>query len=245
MEALMREKEKIQVLQHFISGTNQELRYPLKGVLDLTEKLIDKYSHRHFEYIGFKEFNDILETLKSMRDQIQYCFDTTNRLFILDKRKNGLAKSHAHVNKVLKEVTQHFKHELFKMDLSIKWKLAPNPPDAAIDPIELTQVIDIVLTNAIQSFSGGGKITLSTKYYRVDNCIRIDCRDQGIGMTKETLRHVFDPFFTTKQRGLNKSSGLGLSIVYSIIKARHGDIKIKSNLREGTTVQISLPVHKS
>jgi len=59
------------------------------------------------------------------------------------------------------------------------------------------------------------------------------------------LPKVFEPFFTTKERGIDKSAGLGLSIIHSIIHAVGGTVHIKSSLRKGTTVQISLPVYQS
>ncbi|MCI0469651.1 MAG: response regulator, partial [Nitrospirae bacterium] len=61
--------------------------------------------------------------------------------------------------------------------------------------------------------------------------------DSGIGIPQEHLLKIFDPYFTTKQKG----SGLGLSIVYSIIKNHHGDIDVGSNIGEGSTFHIYLP----
>ena len=68
---------------------------------------------------------------------------------------------------------------------------------------------------------------------------------QSVGIPKEVLDRVFEPFFTTKPRGLEKSSGLGLSIVYSIIKNHQGEVTIKSDFRKGTFFTILLPVYRA
>jgi len=77
---------------------------------------------------------------------------------------------------------------------------------------------------------------------RKDNMVRIECRDEGVGIPQENLSRVFEPFFTTKHRGLEKSSGLGLAIVYSIVSSYRGEVVVKSDLRKGTTLTILLPL---
>ena len=91
----------------------------------------------------------------------------------------------------------------------------------------------------------GGVIKVQTSLNKQGDMIMVNVIDQGVGITQEHLSKVFEPFFTTKERGLEKSAGLGLSIIYSIINAAGGFIHIKSSLRNGTTVQISLPVKRS
>jgi signal transduction histidine kinase len=89
--------------------------------------------------------------------------------------------------------------------------------------------------------SGG---TIKVKTLLKNGMIGIDVADDGIGITPEHLSKVFEPFFTTKERGIDKSAGLGLSIIYAIIEACGGTIHIKSSLRRGTTVEIALPIHQ-
>jgi len=100
-----------------------------------------------------------------------------------------------------------------------------------------------ILTNALQALPGGGTIQLKTSMNKKEQRISVDCHDDGVGIAKDHLGRVFEPFYTTKQRGLEKSSGLGLAIVYSVIKSFQGDVIITSNLRTGTHVRILLPVY--
>ena len=73
--------------------------------------------------------------------------------------------------------------------------------------------------------------------------LKISVKDKGIGINKKSINKLFDPFYTTKNPG--KGLGLGLSIVYTIIKEYEGEIKIFSELAKGTTVDVYLPAKKT
>ncbi|MBZ0167155.1 MAG: HAMP domain-containing histidine kinase [Candidatus Omnitrophica bacterium] len=230
-------------IQNFISGTTHEIHYPLEGLVKQIDTLIAKYKNRDFEYIGFKEYQQIFETLDNMRDQAQYCFDTTDRLIHISKRKVGLGRNYSDVNKVVRECVQSLKDGINRMDGQIQIKLSPRLLPAAIGEIELEQVVIKVLTNALQALNRGGHIVVRTAYLKTSGRILIECKDDGIGISKDDLARVFDPFFTTKERGLEKSSGLGLAIAYSIIKSFQGNISISSDRKWGTRVKLHLPVY--
>jgi PAS domain S-box-containing protein len=245
MENLLRETAKKEAFQHFIAGTTHEIQQPLKGLLEYSQRLIDRYKGRDFEYIGFKEFNDIMKMLQVMNDQVKYCCDTTDRLNILNRRKAKLYDTHCDVNHIIRESVNMFKHSLEFSGVKLSLQLNSGLPPAAVNGFDLRQTINNILTNAIQSIpsGGGGTIGVRTSLPKQQKMIKIDCRDDGVGIPKEHLPKVFDPFFTTKPRGLERSSGLGLYIVSSIIKAYKGEITIKSDHRKGTTVTILLPIH--
>ena len=94
------------------------------------------------------------------------------------------------------------------------------------------------MTNAADAMPEGGKLILRTRR-AMDDQIIFEVEDQGEGITPENQAKLFTPFFTTKQPG--KGVGLGLSIVYGIIKMHRGQISVQSKLGEGTTFTIQLP----
>jgi CheY-like chemotaxis protein len=71
------------------------------------------------------------------------------------------------------------------------------------------------------------------------DCVFVSMRDTGTGMSREIVEHAFEPFFTTKEIG--RGTGLGLSMVFGVVRQSGGAVRIQSRVREGTTVQIYLP----
>ncbi|MCB9747970.1 MAG: PAS domain S-box protein [Candidatus Omnitrophica bacterium] len=237
------EDEKLKALKQFIAGTTQEIQAPLRGLLARTQSLIDQYKDRDFEYVGYKEYKSLMNTLNSMHNQVKYCFDTTYRLLTINRRKVGIKDHHCNVNTIMFEGIRMVRHNIQLSNIKLVTKFDPAIPEAAIGTLEFSQVIINVLNNAIQAIPLDGKIQLKTKYLIDQDLIQIECKDTGVGIPADVLPHVFEPFYTTKQRGVEKNSGLGLAIAHTIIKSYKGEIKINSNLRLGTTVTITLPVY--
>jgi two-component system cell cycle sensor histidine kinase/response regulator CckA len=125
---------------------------------------------------------------------------------------------------------------------------------AGLIKMDLGQAQQIILNlvlNARDAMPMGGKITLSTRNWtaRFANsrkeasrplpCVEFAVTDTGTGMDKKTLAQVFRPFFTTKTR--SRGTGLGLTMVRSVVKQRGGEVEIESELGKGTQVTIRMP----
>ncbi len=228
-----------------ISGLAHELDSPLRSILTRTQKLIRDYKDRDFEFISYKDFKVIISTLEQLERQLQHCSQTTSRMLYVGKRHARLEENRCQINDVIKSVSAGLTQQLKSTRTKVVSRLARQLPLVGIGPIECHQIIHNVIINAIQAMPGGGVIKVRTFLDKTGGIIGIDVTDEGVGITPEHLSKVFEPFFTTKERGIDKSAGLGLSIIYSIINAVGGSVHIKSSLRHGTTVQISLPVYKS
>ena len=105
-------------------------------------------------------------------------------------------------------------------------------------PGKLNQVFMNILTNSILAIEDTGDIYIGTSV--VDDMARITMRDNGIGMSDETMGHIFEPFFST--RAVGKGTGLGLSITYSIIQEHKGTIEVFSKPGQGSEFVITLPI---
>lgn len=118
-------------------------------------------------------------------------------------------------------------------------------PPVECYPGKLNQVFLNIITNGLQAIRSkfkdekGGLLTITTTVVDEDN-IRINIKDNGIGMDENTKKKVFEPFFTTKDVG--EGTGLGMSIVYNTINKHNGKIEFDSVLGEGTEFIITLPV---
>ena len=125
--------------------------------------------------------------------------------------------------------------------------IAPDLRNVHMDTGQMSQVIQNLILNAQQAMPEGGEVTLSACNEQLDALhgtglsagpyVRIDVRDEGIGIAPDRVGSVFDPYYTTKEMG----TGLGLSIVYSIVKRHDGAISLESEQGVGTTFHLWLP----
>jgi PAS domain S-box-containing protein len=103
-------------------------------------------------------------------------------------------------------------------------------------PSEIYEVIVNLIKNALEAMPEGGTLSISTQM--VDGKIHFTISDTGNGISDDVQQRIFEPFFTTK--GL-RSTGLGLSSSYGIIKHHQGDIRVESRVGRGTTFTVILP----
>jgi CheY-like chemotaxis protein/anti-sigma regulatory factor (Ser/Thr protein kinase) len=116
--------------------------------------------------------------------------------------------------------------------------LAPGLRPVRCDPNALTNAIMNLCVNAVDAIGGQGRLSLRTRNAE-NGSVEIQVRDAGCGMTKEVLERALDPFFTTKPEG--KGTGLGLTLVYGVVKAHKGQMEIQSEVGQGTTVTLQFP----
>jgi CheY-like chemotaxis protein len=138
-----------------------------------------------------------------------------------------------------------------KKELTIYEKYEKNLWTVEVDQGQIEQALLNLYVNAWQAMPTGGDLYLETGNETLDkshmthyvvpfgNYIKISIIDTGMGMGEETIKRIFDPFFTTKEMG--RGTGLGLAMVYGIIKGHNGFINVSSETGHGTTFTIYLP----
>ncbi len=99
------------------------------------------------------------------------------------------------------------------------------------------QVIDNLLTNALDAAGRGGRVTVATAPH--GEHVRVEVADTGNGIAPELLARIFDPFFTTKEAG--QGSGLGLAISTTLAEALGGALTVESKLGAGSRFRLWLP----
>ena len=111
------------------------------------------------------------------------------------------------------------------------------PVELTANPLEMEQVLVNLVRNAIQASAAGGWVAVRLE--PEPETIRLTVADNGCGMNETQIARIFDPFYSTRQE--QGGMGLGLSIVYGIVKRQGGDIDIRSSPGQGTTVTVLLP----
>ncbi len=115
---------------------------------------------------------------------------------------------------------------------------------AWFDADKMDKIIYNLLSNAIKYNKVGGKIDVSLSLGKEQAVITIS--DNGIGMSKEKMKHLYTRFFDGDYRKQNMpGTGIGLSLTHDLVKLHHGDIQCESQEGEGTTFTITLPIRKS
>ena len=141
---------------------------------------------------------------------------------------------------------------LLTENITLRSSLAENLWTIRGDPGSIEQVILNLVVNARDAMPQGGEIVISTENVHVDETfcetceeartgdfVRLSVWDSGVGMDREILEHIVEPFFTTKKPG--EGTGMGLAVVYGILKQHQGWMSVHSRPNEGTLVSVYLP----
>ncbi|MCD6520626.1 MAG: PAS domain S-box protein [Anaerolineae bacterium] len=156
------------------------------------------------------------------------------------------------LNKVLEE-TSKMLQRLLGEDVALDMRLAPDLGYIRADPNQLEQVIANLAVNARDAMPEGGLLTFETANVPAQQVlleelapsvegrgyVLLSVRDTGIGMSDEVKAHLFEPFFTTKEPG--KGTGLGLAMVYGLVRQCGGRIEVESEPGQGSTFRLYFP----
>jgi len=191
-------------------------------------------------------FSDLLEVKK--------CTKRASRLIrqlLLFSRKHPMEYKVFDINVLIENLSKML-YRVIGEDIKVITELADDLWNLYADQGTIEQVLMNLAVNAKDAMPDGGEFFITTEnIIKKDNVnelpefesgkfVCITMKDNGIGMSNKTLKHIFDPFFSTKEP--SKGTGLGLSVVYGIIKQHNGWIEVDSELSKGTTFRIYLPV---
>src|SRR5690606_6045013 len=153
-------------------------------------------------------------------------------------------------NTVVQE-TQRMLRRLVPEDVEMVTRLAPRLHAVSVDQTQIGQVLINLVVNARDAITNGGRIEIETancdvptgsgthSRARSGRSVMLTVRDNGAGMAPDVMSRVFEPFFTTKQIGAG--TGLGLSMVYGIVKQSGGDVEVTSERGVGSEFRVILP----
>jgi signal transduction histidine kinase len=174
--------------------------------------------------------------LEEIVRQALRCKEITRGLLDLSRQRRPVRVA-CDINEMVAQCALLAKDRLQSETVKIKVNLDESVGEIATDVGMVRQVLDNLLSNALDAVVDGGEITVST--HRVTERVAIEVADTGQGIAPEMLVRIFDPFFTTKDQG--KGSGLGLAISYTLAEALGGALTVESKQGAGSRFRLWIP----
>ena len=224
------QSRKLASIGTFTSGIAHELNNPLNNISLTAETLL-----LSFNEMDAREMQGLLSDIVSQADRASHV--VKNLLEFSRTEKPTMVR--LEIRDVLDRTLKFIKNQLLIKGIHLTEEIADTLPQILGMQQQLVNTFVNIIINAMQAMPNGGHITVRAGL-ALDDRIRIDISDTGIGIQTADMKHILDPFYTTKEVG--KGTGLGLSLVYGIIHAHGGTIEVESTVNKGTTFSIFLPI---
>ncbi len=158
--------------------------------------------------------------------------------FLFAVRPISFDFSTLNINDIVTDLTEFLSEEFTRAGISIEHECAEEIPHIQGDERFLRQMLINLLKNAKAAMPNGGMVRLVTGFS--DEFVNITVEDTGTGIPDDILNKIFEPYFTTKIDG----TGLGLTMVYKVVKGHGGDITVQSREGSGTRFTVQLPIFR-
>ncbi len=229
--------ERLASLGKLSSSVAHEINNPLSGILIYT-KLLHKQVSNPELYAAKKD--TMLKHLKLIENETKRCGDIVKGLLDFSRKdQNDFEPKHLH--EILQETYDLMTHSIRIANISFLKDLSAKSDLIYCNPNQIKQACIALLVNASEAVLENGEILIKTHNPDEDSVV-FEISDNGLGIAPEDIPHIFEPFFSTKQDV--SGIGLGLAIVHGIIQNHKGKIQVRSELGNGTTLSVTLPLIK-
>jgi PAS domain S-box-containing protein len=207
-----------------------------------------------FAWLIRARYRDDQELISDMQEIVHAAESASGmvRQLLAFSRRQPLQLKALEINQTIRNM-ERLLQQLVGEHVLVDLQLAPTPLVVKLDPTGLEQILMNLCANARDSMQQGGTLTIRTQGITVDEAfletrpwwtkkgdyVQLSIQDTGTGMDPSVATHVFEPFFTTKQLG--KGTGLGLAVVYGLVKQHEGLIDIETAPGEGATFHLYFP----
>ncbi|TET78280.1 MAG: sensor histidine kinase, partial [Candidatus Cloacimonadota bacterium] len=235
---LLSRAEKFSFLGNLAARLAHEIKNPMTAIGTFIQMLPRKYDDEEFR----EEFYKIaLEETNRVNNLITELLDLVNTR----ESRFELNNLHNLIDKMIFLISPQCKAK----DIEIIRKFDSSIGKVRVDSEKMKQVFLNLLSNAVDFTPKGGKIevlTSNSSMNRMRKSIRIEIKDNGIGIPQSEINKIFDPYFTTKHKSnMHNGTGLGLFIAHQNIQDHQGTIEVKSKVNKGTAFIINLPTDPS
>jgi two-component system NtrC family sensor kinase len=230
--------DRLASLGQLAASVAHEINNPISGVLNLSTLLERLMASGEFPAGREAEFRKYLGQISTETARVGRI--VTDLLAF--SRRSKPQRVPADLNKLVRSTLGLVGHKLKLMNADSVQELQENLPLVECDPSQIQQVILNLILNGAQAMQpkGGGELRIRTRVLPDGDNVELWVRDAGEGIAPENLSKIFDPFFTTKAEG--KGVGLGLAVLYGIVKAHEGEVEVASQRNVGTSFAVTLPI---
>ncbi len=230
--------DRLASLGQLSASVAHEINNPVSGVLNLSMLLQRMLKDDGIPPNRIEEFRKYLSQVVNETARVGRIVSD----LLAFSRRSKPQRTPADLNKIVKMTLSLVQHKMKLSNVTVEQNLREDLPAAACDASQVQQVVLNLLLNAAEATQSKAdrRVTVSTEAGPGE--VRLLVTDNGEGIQPENLTKIFDPFFTTKAEG--KGVGLGLAVSYGIIQAHGGDIEVKSEVGEGATFIVSLPLER-
>jgi two-component system NtrC family sensor kinase len=226
------QSEKMASLGRLAAGVAHQLNNPLSGITLYTRLAMEEYN---LEEGAQKDLTRVLEDAERCRATVKELLEFA--------RQTKYSRRPQDINRAITRTLFLLENQTLFQNIDVEKYLDPELPLVHSDIQQMNHLFMNIILNAAQAMEGKGDLKVKTSYLPDKDQVRIEISDTGPGIPDDILPHIFDPFFTTKQEG--EGTGLGLSLVYGIVKNQGGVIKADNLPGGGAAFIIDLPVMPS
>lgn len=230
VQALKREVEtsrRLASLGRLAAGIAHEIRNPLSSIKGFATHFRERYGNaeedRNAADIMIKEVDRLNRTISQL---LEFA-----RPVVLQRKRTPIKALIQHSLKMIER-------EASSKGIFTRADLPASQVEVEVDPDKIHQALLNLYLNALEAMEQEGTLSVSCSEESSPARVKISVNDTGTGIKGKDLGQIFDPYFTTKQTG----SGLGLAIVHKIVEAHGGEILVHSEVGQGTTVTVLLPL---
>ncbi|GAB6904955.1 Two component system sensor histidine kinase [Desulfosarcina cetonica] len=223
-------------LGKLVASCVHEINNPIQGLLTFShiiKEMLSADTLTQAEIGKLRGFTDL------MADELDRCGKIISSLLSFSRTSKDTFRT-IHLNEVISTVIDLVRHRMELQDIVFKMDLTDAPLFVHGDINRLQQCFLNLIFNAIEAMGPGGRLGIVSRRIDDQRLAEVAIEDSGHGIARKHLNHIFDPFFTTKPMG--QGTGMGLSIVYGVVKNHRGEIRVESVVDQGTTFTIQLPL---
>ncbi len=239
MHDITRQAELEKMKNEFISNVSHELRTPITSIKSYVDTLVT-----HGEKLEADTYREFLQIIDSEADRLMSLVNEVLELSKLEEGDRELEMVPQDIRQAV-EYTIRAVHLMAKeRNVDISFVSDNAVPVVQMNRESVERVVINLVSNALKYTPTGGKIELSVRHNKNTQEVEVAVKDNGIGIPEECLPHIFDRFFRVEKKVHTiKGTGLGLTIVKRIVEMHNGRITCESQIGQGSTFTIFLPVY--